>query len=289
MITALVIVDSLHLVFGRALVPYLHPAVTSMYLMGIGCAVVGAFALMRGSLTLSVFRPHTVFFLTIGSLVGASTVLTFTAVRYIDPGTGAMLSKLSVLLSIGLGVFWLGERLNLRQILGAGLAIVGVLIITFHPGEYLRLGSLMVLAATAMYALHTAIVKRYGGGIDFLSFFFMRLLATTAVLIAFVALTPASHDIVPPSAKIWLLLIVGGIFDVAISRGLYYVALRRFSMSIHAIILTLSPAATIVWSFFLFQTYPQPAQVFGGTLVLIGVLAAMLSQQRIEARRPIRV
>ena len=99
--------------------------------------------------------------------------------NFIDPGTGSMISKLSVLISIGLGVIWLGERLTRRQFFGAILAVTGVIIITFQPGEYLRLGSLMVLAATVMYAFHTAIVKRNGGRIDLLNFFFMRLLAAT--------------------------------------------------------------------------------------------------------------
>lgn len=283
LISALVIVDSLHFIVGRALIPHMHPAVSSMYLMGIGCLIVGLFASVQGKLSLGVLRQHIWFFLIIGFLVGASTVLTFTAVRYIDAGTGAMLAKLSVLISIGLGVVWLGEHLNRRQVAGAALAIVGVLVITFQPGEYLRLGSLLVVAATFMYALHTAIVKRNGGGIDFLNFFFMRLLATTAVLVVFVAVTSDAHDTLLPSRDIWLLLIGAGLVDVAISRGLYYVALRRFTMSIHAIVLTLSPAVTILWSYLLFDALPTPAQILGGVLVLVGVMAAMLSQDRRRA------
>ena len=280
LISTLVVVDSLHFIVGRALIPYLHPAVSSMYLMGFGCLVVGAFALTRGRLSLSVLRQHLWFFLTIGFLVGVSTVLTFGSVKYIDPGTGAMLAKLSVLISIALGVVWLGERLSHSQIVGAALAIIGVLVITFQPGEYLRLGSLMVVVATIMYALHTAIVKRYGGDIEFLSFFFMRLLATTAFLIVFVAITPEAHENLVPSGNIWLLLIAAGVVDVAFSRGLYYIALRRFPMSIHAIILTLSPAATILWSYLLFDSYPQPVQLLGGVLVLTGVMIAMIAPGR---------
>ena len=63
--------------FDHALLPYLHPAVSGMYLMGVGCLVVGVFGLLRGELNVSIFREHVWFFLTIGFLVGASTVLTF--------------------------------------------------------------------------------------------------------------------------------------------------------------------------------------------------------------------
>lgn len=277
LITALVVVDSLHFIVGRALLPYLHPAVSAMYLMGVGCLVVGVYGVARGELDLSVFRKHVWFFLTIGFLVGVSTILTFAAMNFIDPGTGSMISKLSVLISIALGVVWLGERLSSRQIFGAALSIIGVLIITFQPGEYLRLGSLMVLTGTVTYALHTAIVKRYGGGIDLLNFFFLRLLATTLLLLVYVVLTADARSTIVPVRNAWMILIAGGIVDVAISRGLYYIALRRFPMSIHAIILTLSPAATILWSLLLFQALPLPTQMAGGVLVLFGVMIAMLS------------
>jgi drug/metabolite transporter (DMT)-like permease len=280
LIVSLVVVDSLHFVFARALIPYLHPAVSAMYLMAVGCLVVGLFAVSRKRLSLRVVGQHTWFYLAIGGLVGASTVLTFAAMEYIDPGTSSMLAKLSVVISIGLGVLWLGERLSMRQAAGAVLSMVGVLIISFQPGEYLRLGSLMVIAGAVAYALHAAVVKRYGDGIDFLDFFFMRLLATTIILALYVAVSPQAQETLLPDKNVWLLLITAGVVDVAISRGLYYVALRRLPMSIHAIILTLSPAATIFWSLLLFGSYPLPAQFFGGLLVMVGVLAAMIGPRR---------
>ncbi len=280
LITALVVVDSLHFIVGRALLPYLHPAVSAMYLMGIGCLVVGVFTILRGEFTPGILMQHAWFFLVIGFLIGASTILTFAAMNYIDPGTGSMLAKVSVLVSIGLGVVWLGERLTRGQILGAALAVVGVTVITFQPGEYLWLGSLMILAGTVMYALHTAIVKKYGEGIDLLNFFFLRLLATTVVVMAYVALSPAARATLIPSRNAWMILIAGGIVDVAISRGLYYIALRRFPMSIHAIILTLSPVATVIWSLMIFGVYPLPAQLLGGALVLAGVIIAMVAPAR---------
>ena len=107
----------------------------------------------------------------------------------------------------------------------------------------MQLGSLFVLASTLLYALHTAIVKRYGGGIEFLNFFFYRLLATTAFLLLFAGV---GHELVWPDAATWVILLVAGTVDVVISRALYYLTLRTFPMSIHTIILTLSPVVSII-------------------------------------------
>ena len=79
------------------------------------------------------------------------------------------------------------------------------------------------------------------------------------------------------SATAWGLMILVGTLDVAISRGLYYLALRRLKMSIHAIVLTLSPVAAILWALFLFNTLPNVQQAVGGAGVITGVMVVLLN------------
>jgi drug/metabolite transporter (DMT)-like permease len=64
---------------------------------------------------------------------------------------------MSVLFGLGFGLLWLRERLNRAQLLGAAICIVGVAIITFQPGDYFRLGSLLVVGSAFLYALHAAL------------------------------------------------------------------------------------------------------------------------------------
>jgi drug/metabolite transporter (DMT)-like permease len=68
------------------------------------------------------------------------------------------------------------------------------------------------------------------------------------------------------------LLALVGTVDVVVSRTLYYVALRRLKMSVHSIVLTLSPVAAILWSLLLFETLPTLQQLAGGVAVMMGVL-----------------
>jgi drug/metabolite transporter (DMT)-like permease len=178
-------------------------------------------------------------------------------------------------MSIGLGLFWLRERLTRFQSFGAILALAGVLVITFQPGDYLRLGSLLVLLSAFMYALHTAIVKRFGEKMDFVEFFFFRILSTS-VLLFFIAL--GRRALIWPDSITWLLIIMIGTVDVVISRALFYLVLRRMTMSIHAIVLTLSPVAAILWAFLLFDTVPATQQLIGGVGVILGVLMVTFRQ-----------
>ncbi|MCB9137507.1 MAG: DMT family transporter [Caldilineaceae bacterium] len=265
----LLLVDSLHFVFARALLPYMAPIASAMYVIGMGTAQVTVYALIRGRIDWRALRTYRLFFLSIGFFIAASTVLNYMAVAYIDAGTASMLGKMTTLWSMLLGLIWLREELTRKQAAGALVALLGVFIVSFQPGDYLRLGALMIVVATLLYALHAALVKRYGGEMDFLTFFLFRLLFSTFWLVIIAA---AARALVWPEPRVWALLLLAGTVDVTISRALYYSALRRLPITLFAAILTLSPVIAVGWSFLLFGDFPRPQQLLGGLAVLVGVL-----------------
>jgi drug/metabolite transporter (DMT)-like permease len=235
----------------------------------LGLAVLELFVFARGRIDWRVLARHRWFFVTVGLLVGVNTNLGFLAVRYVEPGTAAVLSRTSIVFGVALGVFWLGERLTRAQTAGALLAIAGVFVVSFQPGDHFRLGSLIVVVSTLLYALHSAVVKRYGGAMPFLEFFFFRLLSTAAVLLV---LGAAQRQLVWPGRTAWLILILAATLNVVLSRGLYYLALRRLDMSVLTIALTLSPVVTWVWSIPLFGGWPTGTEILGGVAIVAGVI-----------------
>jgi len=271
-VAALLCIDSLHFVFARLLLPHLHPAASGFYIMALSTLEVVAFA--RGRLTPALQWRHRGFFAVIGLLVAGSTALSLEAVRHVDPGTAALLSRSGVLFGLGLGLFWLRERLGRLPLIGSAVTVAGVVVISAQPGDYLRLGALMVIVSTFMYSLHAAIVKRAGGGLPFLDFFVGRLVATTLGLLG---LALAQGVLEWPGGAAWLLLLLTATVDTVISRALYYVALRRLDMTMHTIILTVSPLVTVAWSIALFGGRPRAAEILGGAAILVGVLVATLT------------
>lgn len=277
----LLVIDSLHFVFARLLHPYLPGGTSAMYVLAIATVETTIFLAIRRQIRFGVFRANIHFFLIIGVLVATATTFNYVAIGFIDPGTASLLAQTSTLFALALGIFWLKERLTSIQLAGAVLAFVGVLVISFQPGEFTRLGSLLVLSSAFMYSLHAAIVKRHGGGIDFGNFFLFRVAATTGFLILF---TTVRGQLVWPSREAWLLLILTGTVDVVISRVLYYLALRRLRLSIHTVILTLSPVITIFWSLILFGERPTPFSIIGGAAVITGVAVVSLNQSGMPLR-----
>jgi len=267
----LLLVDSLHFIFARLLLPHIPPTTSAMFVLAVGTVQVGLFALTRREMDWQRGRRHLGFFAAIGFLFAASTVLSYTAVAYVDAGTASMVGKTGVIFGLLLSVFWLRERMRPMQWVGAGLAVIGLFVVSYHPGSPVAVGALVILASTFMYALHTALVKRYGQQMGFVEFFFYRLLLTTAFLLFFVLVT---GSLVMPDAATWLLLALTGTVDVVISRSLYYLTLRVLPMSLHTIILTLSPVVSILVAFLLFQTFPTTASLLGGAAILAGVFLA---------------
>ena len=269
LVATLLIFDSLHFVFARLMLNHISPGVSVMYVLGVSTIEIGLFALFRKELKFRTFTQNLGFFAIIGFLIAVSTNINYEAVAFIDPGTASLLSQTSVLFGLGFGMLWLKDRFNPFQLVGAMVALGGVFIISFQPGDYLRFGSLLVIGSSGMYALHAAITKRHGSTINFLNFFFFRLLSTTLFLLTFAV---GRQALAWPSPSAWFYIVLTATVDVALSRALYYTALRRLNISVLTIALTLSPIASMTWSFLLFGTKPGLAQILGGVTIIFGVL-----------------
>lgn len=279
LLAALLAVDSLHFIFARLLLPHIQPQTSALFVLAVAALEIGIYGLATRQLHLGALRRHIGVFLAIGALVALSTTINYEAVAYIDPGTATMLAQTGTLWALALGIFWLRERLTRAQLAGAALAIVGLFVMTYQAGDVLRIGSLLVLVSAFLYALHAAVAKR-GSDIPFLDFFFFRVLATALFLLFF---TGVRGSLQWPTPIAWPFIFLAATTDVVISRALYYLALRRMPLTLHTIALTLSPIATIVWAFFLFNTLPGPRQLFGGLLVLAGVAIIGLTRASLQS------
>ena len=277
LVLILLVLDSFHLVFAKLLTPLISPRVSAFYVMAIATVVVGIYGLATRRLSGAILRQHWRFLTAIGFLIALSTNLTYVAVEYIDPGTASLIGQLSTPLSIVIGIVWLKEHFSHLQLLGAVLAVAGAIVIALQPGVELRLGALLMVIAIMAYTTHTALVKR-NGDVDFLNFFFFRLLFTSLALFIFSA---AQSAVIWPSTAAWPWLVLVGMTDIVVSRTLYYLALRRLNLSAHAVMLTVSPVLAVGWSLLFFYKVPSAQQIIGGVIVIFGVLLATQVLQRL--------
>ena len=112
LIIALTIVDSLHFVFARLLLPSISPSVSAMYVLGVATIEVGIIGLITQRIHIRTLRKNVWFFLAIGLFVALSTNINYEAVVFIDPGTASLLSQTSIIFGVVLGILWLRDRLS---------------------------------------------------------------------------------------------------------------------------------------------------------------------------------
>jgi drug/metabolite transporter (DMT)-like permease len=281
----LLLADSMHFVFARLLRPYMPPTTASFYYMTIATVQIAIYAAVRRQINWRIFREHLWFFLIIGFLIATATATSFAAVVYIDPGTASLVARMSTIFALGFGIFWLKERFSRGQMVGAVVAVLGVVIISVQPGgpsSRLWLGTVLVLISNFAYALHAAIVKRNGEDIDFLNFFLFRML--TSILFLLIFSIGRGEMVWPMGWQVWWILLLTGTINVTVSRSLYYLLLRRYQLSYFIILMTLSPAVTILWSLALFGERPSLQGLLGGTAVILGVVLVMMSKRNGKAR-----
>lgn len=276
-ILILLLLDSLHFVFARLLRVYLPPVQAALFVLGFAALETAVFLAWRRQIQPKILWRHLGFFTAVGLLVAGATSLSFASVQYVDAGTASMLAQTTTLFVLAFGLFWLREKLHRIEYLGAGVALLGIFLISFQPGDLLRLGSLLVLGSSLLYAMHAAVVKRFGQEIDFANFFLFRVASTTFFLLLFLW---GQGSWQWPSGTAWLVLLLVATVDVVCSRVLYYLALRRLQMSHHAILLTLSPVIAVLWSLLLFGEAPTWQGFLGGTAVLLGVSIVTWQQRR---------
>lgn len=274
LISMLLIFDSMHLILARWLSNTLHPFASAFWVLFVATAQFAIYLLVVGRLDFGVFKQHAWFFLAVGFLVAVATSMNYTAVLYVDAGTAGLLGRSSTIFSIAFGVLWLKDRLTLWQWVGAAVAIVGVIGISFQPIESLQIGALFVLGASFTYSLHAAVVKRYGGEIDFVNFMLFRVGSTALFIFTFLLIAPLAGETVRfwPTHFEWMALFITGTVDVVLSRIFYYWSLRKIEMSYHSIILMLAPVVTIFWSLLFFNELPSWQSVIGGAVVILGLL-----------------
>lgn len=270
LIAAMLVVDSTFFIFARLLQQYMPPTQSSFYMMTLGSLFVVLYAAWKKRLRFSFLKENLGFFMLIGFLIAVATNLNYEAMAFIDSGTASILSQSTIIFGLVWGLVWLREKLTRAEIIGAVIAVAGVMVITFQKGDYFRLGSLLVLVSSLCYSFHSAVVKKHAGRFDFLEFYAFRLICNCFFLFLWTLLDPAPLTL--PPARVWPLLIFAAGVEVCLSRPLYYLVLRRYPISILSILLTISPILTVLWAFLLFDTVPTWLQMLGGAGVISGVM-----------------
>ncbi len=207
---------------------------------------------------------------------GATYALAYYALVELHAGFGQILLALVPLLTILLAVSERQERFRLAAILGALVALAGVVVMSRAPlRESVPLVSVLAAVGSALCFAQAAILVRWLPRIDPVT---TNAVGMTAGAIALVlaALVTGETLAVPEEADTWVAIGYLVVLGSVVVFWLNLVVLGRWEASRYAYLFVLVPLVTVALSAWLDDEPVGGGLVVGGLLVLVGVYVGAL-------------
>jgi drug/metabolite transporter (DMT)-like permease len=203
--------------------------------------------------------------------------------RFATPDSAALLQAALPVLTVGLGVLWLGEAISVRRVVCLGLSVLGILLVVGRGDRGVgRIGDTAILGGVAAYALFTAYVRRIVVDTDPL------VLASAANLWGLVFLAPwllweiSTKGPGSMSLHAGLALAYLGVMASALTLFLWTFALRKVPASVAGVFAGAIPAVGYVFALFTGESFAW-SRLAGGALAVAGVTLSSIDH-RIPAR-----
>lgn len=232
--------------------------------------------ILRGVLrNWSSIRPHLlkIFILGVLGMVIYQSLAYFAAPKTSATHMGIILS-LMPMMSLGMAIVALGQRLTRGALLGAVFSFLGVLLVVSHGDlrnlteQGINMGDAMMLIATLAYALYSTLLKYWQMDIPALQLLYLQ------ILVAIVVLFPLfwfSEKAGLNSANLPLVLFACVFASIAAPLA-WMRAIRSLGPSRTAVFFNLMPILTIIIAALVLSERLALYHALGGGLTLFGVI-----------------
>ncbi len=202
-----------------------------------------------------------------------------------DISSTAIALQCYIPMSALLAVWWLGERIGWRTASGIAIAFAGILLLGFDPLVLDAPDALaMTLAAALALAIGT-ILMRGIKGMGLLELQGWTALIGLPVLLAITTVVESGQwqSIVTADWRDWVGVAYTALIASLVGHGLLYYLVQRHPVSEVTPYLLLAPVVAVVLGVVVWGDRPGPKLLFGGAMVLGGVL--IVAMRAITRRR----
>jgi drug/metabolite transporter (DMT)-like permease len=258
----------------------ISPLAFSFWLFAFATPLSGVWARLRREVTHS--RSAT------WKLAAGHAALSFVAVwafwagvQRLNPAVASFLGRVEPLVTVGLALLVLRERLGRLEAAGGLIAVAGVVLMKLPAGEagadatgyWLALGAAVCFGSAELFAKFS--VPHCGPA----TFVFRR----NALLLAMFGVAAAlAGELALPSAGVLAVVAAVALLAPAGARVFYMLALRSLALSKTAVIGQAQPLFAALGAFALLRTLPRPWEWTGGALILLGCSFLVLGAPRLS-------
>jgi drug/metabolite transporter (DMT)-like permease len=262
----------------RVAVRDIPPTTLAVFRFGLGAVVLlGATALMRGEL-LRVDRRSLPLIALLGAVVFSVFPLSFNAgLQYTQASRGALMLATMPIWSMLLARWLVGERLVIRQMLGIGLSLCGVLIAMGERGLTLEsdgralLGDGLVLVTAFCGALNGVLAKRALSRLHPLTLVSFAMLSGTIVLLPLALGEGLVAELGKLDSSLTGLVLFLALPGGAVAFSLWTSALARLSPTQVTVYINLNPIVAAILGVWLLSERATPVFLLSFAAVMAGV------------------
>ncbi len=208
-----------------------------------------------------------------GTVLFAGASLQQAGIVYTTAGKAGFITGLYVIMVPLLGLLW-RHRPGPFTWTGAGLAVVGLYLLSIQEGLSMARGDLLVLLGAVCWAVHVLIVGQYARAVGPLRLAFLQFLVC-GLLSFLVALLiePVSRSGIQDAAGP---LLYGGFLSVGTAFTLQVIAQKHVPPSHAAIIMSLETVFAALGGWLLLHEMLSPRSLAGCALMLIGIVVSQI-------------
>lgn len=204
----------------------------------------------------------------------AGVTLMFAAAARIPLADATAISFLSPLVTMGLAIAFLGERIGRWRWTAAAISVCGAIVLLRPGTDAFHLAALLALGAALLMGAEAVFIKRLSDTEPPL-----RILIINNLIGTMIAGTAAAAVWTGVSAQQWLLLAMLGIAMVS-AQALFIQALRRTDASFAVPLFYLTLVFAAAYDFALFGQGLATATVIGATLIVAGAVVISVRGDR---------
>ncbi len=209
----------------------------------------------------------------LGLTNGTAALLWAFSIKLTNASMTAFFLRFTTIFIIIIGIFFLKERLQAWEIIGAAIAIFGAFTLSFKEPSAIHFGIAVIILTALVSAISEILAKIYVKKIEPYTLSAIRtsfsLLAMIAIIVPLGRLTPVPLWTIPVLAVASLVTAVFGFI-------FYYKAFELIEISQAAIIRTLDPFFVVIYAFIIFGTFPSGNEMIGGALIVAGVIVSQI-------------
>jgi drug/metabolite transporter (DMT)-like permease len=220
-----------------------------------------------------------------GIFFGLNLATFFAGATHNSVANAALIGSLSPFLIVPIGARLFEEYINPRALVLALIAFGGLTIVLFSAppnGDASIRGNAFGLIAMVLWTAYVVSTRHFRRDMDVATFM------STISPIAAVAVLPlaiTNGDVFGMSSTGWTYMLMLTFLTGVAGHGLMVFAQKTVAIGTIGIVQVVQPALAVVWSFLLLGETVRDWQVVGIAIVLIGLLAFLVMNQRGARRR----